>query len=82
MEANVAKIVMDVAFAHGPELDAYLGRLLADTKVTATVLREHGPGGGWPEVEFDGPRDHLFYVTVVHAGPDGDPAWLTTLIQD
>lgn len=82
MEAIVAKIVMDVAFAFGPDLDAYLAQLLDGTKVTATVVRERGSGGGWPEVEFEGPRDHLFYVTVMHAGPDGDPAWLTTLIQD
>lgn len=78
----MAKIVMDVAFAHGPELDAYLERLLADTQVTATVLREHGPGGGWPEVEFVGPRDHLVYVAVYHVGPDGDPLFMISLIQD
>lgn len=78
----MSKIDLDVAFAHGPELDAYLERLLADTKVTATVLKEHGSGGGWPEVRFEGPRDHLFYVAVLHAGPDGDPQFVASLIVD
>jgi hypothetical protein len=82
MEAIVAKIDLDVAFEVGPALDAYLERLLADTKVTATVINERGSGGGWPEVRFEGPRDHLFYVAAYHAGPDGDPKFVTTLIQD
>jgi hypothetical protein len=71
MEAIVAKIDLDVAFEVGPALDAYLERLLADTKVTATVINERGSGG-----------DHLFYVAAYHAGPDGDPKFVTTLIQD
>jgi hypothetical protein len=82
MEAIVAKIDLDVAFEVGPALDAYLERLLADVKVSATVIKECGSGGGWPEVRFEGSHDHLFYVAVVHAGPDGDPKFVASLIQD
>ena len=45
--------------------------------VTVTVLREHGPGGGWPEVKFEGTAPALLAFLLKHytggelTGPNG-----------
>jgi hypothetical protein len=50
----MSKIVLDVSFTKHETADDAISELTRDLPVNSRVLREHGPAGGWPEVEFDG----------------------------
>lgn len=52
-------LTLDVMYAEGETIQDAIGWLVKHLDVTATVVQEHGPGGGWPMVRFEGSLEHL-----------------------
>lgn len=73
----MATLIVDVTYPRDAEgegeeraLGAVLGELTAGTTVTYAVMRRHGPGGGWPEVMFEGDHAEIDLVARRYAGPE------------
>ena len=76
-------IVQDFGYGSGTEDERQILTALEGTHdhgagpVTVTVLREVGPGGGWPECEFKGTAPALLAFLLKHytggqlTGPNG-----------
>lgn len=68
----VAAMELDVAYGWEDEtmtLECVLNELVDGTRVTTTVVQEHGPAGGWPVVKFEGT---LADLQVVERRMDGE----------
>ena len=67
--AATTKIVADVTFEPSEigEIGAWLVGL-GLPGVLYTVLREHGPAGGWPEVGFSGTKAELTALCIAGLG--------------
>lgn len=52
-------IQLDVSFGSTETVQDAIREMTEDTEITGRVVIEHGPGGGWPVVEFTGPDDEI-----------------------
>lgn len=59
---RIESLEMDIAFEPNETIEGVLAELIADTRVTATIVKEHGPAGGWPVVKFEGPLGDMLLV--------------------
>lgn len=59
---NAGSVDLDVLYGADEELEDVLAMMTAGTAVTTRVMEEHGPGGGWPLVNFTGPAEELVIV--------------------
>lgn len=77
-------IVVDFAF--GIDFDAELVEYANRFNVVATNVTFYGPGGGWPEVRFDGNYAQIENVALAYFGPNGqgetDVAWILSQIHE
>ncbi len=75
---NLARIDLDFCYDTGESLTEALAALTAYLPgVTASVVQEVGPGGGWPVVRFEGPAPAL---VVALAGYNGEDATLEDVL--
>jgi hypothetical protein len=73
IDGATVTVELDVAFGEvGGSLDKAISALTADTAVTSRVLVEHGPGGGWPVVEFHGTPGDVLVLLRRYFVNDGD----------
>lgn len=65
-------VTLDIAYDES--LDGALIEMCLDAGegVSAEVVNERGPAGGWPEVRFSGPEDAVRRLIVAYTEGDAD----------
>lgn len=58
----MAFVELDTCFSADETIEGVIVELTRGLNVTGVVAVENGPGGGWPIVSFDGPREELARV--------------------
>lgn len=51
--------IMDVAYEVYEDFPSIMREIEKEYKVKATVVSWTGPGGGWPEMKFEGSKENL-----------------------
>lgn len=74
----MAHTELDIAY-DDETLEEAVTSLIDTEPLTWAVVNESGPGGGWPIVRFDGPRDALSRMLGRYAQ---DPDWAKALGDD
>lgn len=69
----MATLVSDLAWDDSKTAEEAVSEAIAGLEVTAKILKEHGPGGGWPEVEFTGSRPALEKLAIWYTHNSKDP---------
>ena len=67
----MASIILDVVVDDMDVLE-YAADMASLYDLEVTVLNEHGPAGGWPEIKFEGRRKRLEAYIRVYCGHDRD----------
>jgi hypothetical protein len=55
----MASITLDVAYDAAEDFPNLINEIQFEFEVKATVVRWVGPGGGWPEIKFEGDEANL-----------------------
>lgn len=80
----MASTLIDMCYdedGEGETIQEGVDRLIAGwDDLVATIVREVGPGGGWPEVRVSGPADRVAaFLVCYHDEYDGP--WVRGLIE-
>jgi len=65
----MASIILDV-IVDDVDVHEYAADMASLYDLEVTVLKEHGPAGGWPEIKFEGRRKRVEAYCRVYAGHD------------
>ncbi len=64
-------IQLDTCYNEQTEtIEGVIADFSAELGITGTVVNPHGPGGGWPIVEWKGTKEQLRKLAIVHYGAD------------
>ena len=67
----MATVQLDTCYNEQTEtIDGVIADFSAEFDITGTVVDPHGPGGGWPIVEWTGTKDQLRKLAMAHYGAD------------